>query len=212
MFSLIAFMCTMLCGCSSSPSHINDIPDVNLSYKIKDNVTGDEYQVVTIRTIPNKEYEIKTPDGKKHKIVDNVPVTFSGLADMDGNIIVPLEYNHIYKIANGYINVEMHSRPEHYHYSGVYYKDGSVVIPSEYHSLEMDPDGLGAIATISNNDGRTQQIYAYDFKNGNKKTLLPLNSLSCSIRDGKIHIRAHNKATRLYEDYWFDFSGNAISE
>lgn len=212
LFSLIVFVSAFLCGCSSSPRHINDIPDAQVSYKITDKITGEEYQVASVKTIPNTEYEIKSASGETRKIVDNVPITLSGLTDMDGNIIVPLEFNHVYEIINGYILVQMHSRPEHYHYSGVYYKDGSVVIPSEYHSLKMDPEGKGAIATISNPDGRTQQIYAFDFKNGNKKTLLPFNTLSCSISDGKIHVREHNKETRLYEDRWFDFSGNEISE
>ena len=205
-------VCLTFIGCNKTPRNISDMPDAKVSYTINDRVTNDEYQVVTVTTVPNKEYKIKTPDGKTHKIIDNVPVAMSGVADMNGNIIVPLEYNHIYKIANGYIQVQMHSRPEHYHYNGIYYKDGTAVVPCEYHSLDMDDEGRGAMATISNPDGRTQQIYTFDFEDGNKKTLLPFNDLSAGLRDGKIHIRSHRNPENLFKDYYFDFSGQEITD
>lgn len=211
-FASASIALAMLTGCKSTPTNISQIDGVSIDYEVNDRVTGDTYQVVSITTIPNVEYEIKLPNGKTKKIIDNIPLTLSGVADMTGKIIVPLEYHHIMQPANGYFLVEMPSRPENYHYRGVYYKDGSIPVPVKYHSLDLDPEGRGAIAKISNPDGRTQQIYAYDFMNGNKQTLLPFNDLSGSIRNGKIYISSRRNPENKFRDYYFDFSGNPIQE
>lgn len=208
---LLAVIATSCGGDSQIGKNFNEIEGASSSYRIRDQKNGEEYQVITLQTIPNKEYTITSANGKKRTFVDDEPLNLLGVADMTGKIIVPMEFGKIREMVDGNVLVEMSNRLAGYYYRGIY-KNGEIVVEPIYHSLEIDSNGNGALATISNDDGRTQQIYAYDFKNGYKKTLLPLNSLLCSIRDGKIHIRAHNKSTRRYEDYWFDFSGNEIPE
>lgn len=219
MYCILLILAIALSGCGGGASdqigrNISDIEGAEVAYEQTDNLTGDSYQIVTITTIPNVEYTITSANGKKCKVIDDVPITLCGVADMDGKIIVPIQFRSIHMISNGNIEVETSERlPElaNGRFHGVY-KDGKAVVEPIYHSLKMDPDSKGAMATISNPDGRTQQIYAIDFNNNYAKTLLPHTSLSAGIKDGKIHIRTNKNPEWIFKSYWFDFAGNEITE
>lgn len=201
------------CGGSSQVGkNFSEIEGASFSYKIEDSKSGEEYQVISIQTVPNKEYTITSSNGeKKNIVIDNEPLNLLGVADMTGKIIVPMEFGRIREIVDGNVLVEMSNRLADYYYRGIY-KNGEVVVEPIYHSLEIDNNGNGALATISNPNGLTQKIYAIDFANNYNITLLPLEDLRAGIRDGKIHIVSRRNPENRFKDYWFDFSGNEITD
>lgn len=210
---LLSAVVTSCGGGSQVGKNFSEIEGASFSYKIEDLKTGEEYQVISFQTYPDKEYTVTSAKGEKKTIVivDDEPLNLLGVADMTGKIIVPMEFGGIRKIVDGNVLVEMSNRIADYYYRGIY-KNGKVVVEPIYHSLEIDNNGNGALATISNRDGRTRKNYAIDFANDYTMTLLPFEDLGAGIRDGKIHIVSRRNPENRFKDYWFDFSGNEITD
>ena len=76
---LLAVIATSCGGDSQIGKNFNEIEGASSSYRIRDQKNGEEYQVITLQTIPNKEYTITSANGKKRTFVDDEPLNLLGI-------------------------------------------------------------------------------------------------------------------------------------
>lgn len=154
----------------------------------------------------NIDYEVGS-EGNKKKIHDDGSDHLIGIMSVEGKELVPCEFRSVDYAGNGFFEVVTVLDKELESYSGLY-KDGKEVIPCKYSSLKVSGYANGALASISQENGK--EWYAFDLTDGCAKTKLLYDGMSVRVSDHFIIYPDRNPQTMSFKDQVLNFKGGVV--